>query len=78
MPVWVASHAHPVNMLLKDFGSQRLRKGINKIVCRGYLGDSNITSLHNLSDQVIFSLHMLLALMASWFLGLCDCPLLSQ
>ena len=74
MPVRVASHAHPIYMLLKDFGSQRLSKGICEIIRRCYLSDGNVTSLHNLSDQVIFPLHMFLAFMASGFLGLCDCP----
>ena len=52
MPVKVASHAHPIYMLLKDFGCQRLSKGISQIVYRVYLGDSSITFLHNLSDHV--------------------------
>ena len=50
MPVRVASHAHPIYMLLKHFDGQWLSKGICKIVCRCYLSDCNITSLHNLSD----------------------------
>ena len=74
MPVNGASHAHPVYMLLKHFGGQRLSKGICKIVCRCYLGDGNVTSLHNLSDQMILPFYVLLAFMASGFLGLGDCP----
>ena len=74
MLVKVASYARPVYMLLKDFGGQRLSKRIYQIVCRGYLGDGYVTSLFNFTDQVIFPLYILLALLASWFLGLCDCP----
>ena len=64
MPVLVASHAHPVYMLLKDFGGQRLSKGICEIIRKCYLGDGNVTSLHNLSDQMILPLCVLLTFMA--------------
>ena len=74
MPVRVASHALPIYMLLKHFGGQRLSKRIHEIICRCYLSDRNVTSLRNLSDQMIFSLYMLLAFTASGFLGLGDCP----
>ena len=64
MPVRVASHARPIYMMFKHFGGQRLRKGIREIVCRCYFGDGNVTSLHNLSDQMILPLYVLLAFMA--------------
>ncbi|XXG41747.1 hypothetical protein AAC387_Pa01g2149 [Persea americana] len=74
MPVRVASHAYPIHKLLKDFGSQRLSKEICEIIRRCYLGGGNVTSLHNLPNQMIFPLYMFLAFMAYGFLGLCDCP----
>ena len=71
MPVRVASHAHPIHTMLKDFGSQRLSKVISQIACRVYLGDCSITSLHNLYDHVFFPLYVFLVFE---FLGLSDCP----
>jgi hypothetical protein len=50
MLVRVASHAHRIYMLLKDFSSQRLSKVICQIVYCAYLGNSYINSLHNLSN----------------------------
>ena len=67
----VASHAHRIYILHKDFGGQRLSKVISQIVCRVYLGDCSITFLHNLYDHVFFPLYVFLAFE---FLGLSDCP----
>ena len=74
MLVRFASHAHPIYMTLKDFGSQRLTKGIYEIIRRSYFGNCYVTSLHNLFDYMIFSLYVLLTFMDFLFLGLCDCP----
>ena len=78
MLVRVASHAHPVYMLFKHFGGQRHSKGIREIVCKCYFGDGNVTFLHNLSDQMILPLYLLLLLCILSSLDWVIVPLLLQ
>ena len=50
IPIMIRSYTHPINVPLKDFYSQKLNKGIRKIIHRCNLGNDNVTPLRYLPD----------------------------
>ena len=56
--------------------AKRLGQQINNVFICVYLAKLNMTRPDELSNQVVPPEYVLVLLMSSWFLGLCNCPMI--